>query len=238
MEKKNNKVYIARFCGSEVDALMETMEGKVVPICVENEGGSNYLSSVEVRPDYDGLGSEAAKMAARKNAMETMANHAFFFYGDSLDEVGESLSVLAKEPKDMEGFLRSERGVEGIEDCFADGRDRILIVESDEDTIGEMCSSGLIGTGSCEYGPDYEKRELSEMIIGDKAIRLLLTGGKGKVIAFDSPEVVYDNVFGSDFYSLFSRAKRRSLHRDDYSDDYGDDHGSGYGSDMDDDYYY
>lgn len=230
MEEKKQKVILARLCGAESDALMDTMEGKVVPICQDNVGGSNYLSSVAVNPNYDALGSEAAKMAARKNAMTTMGNHAFFFYGDSLDEVEYAISILAKEPKDMQGFLNAENGVAELEDCLADGREYLLVMEADADIVAEMCDTGLIGTGSCEYGPDYERTELNEMILGDEAIRRLIAG-KGKILAFDSPENVYENLFGSDFNALFggSSGKRRSLRRDDYDDDYGDDYGDDFG---------
>ena len=213
MEKRQEYIYLGRLY-DDIEKVQDAMAGGTDPICPENTGGSNYLSSVEVRPNYEALGSDAARNAARKNAMATMANHSFFFYGDNLDEIQRSISILAKEPRDMEGFLMSDRGVETIDDCFAADRTHMMVIKMPLETFEEMCATGLIGTGSCEYGPDYEKEELDEAILGDAALRRVFAG-EGEVVALDSPENVYEDLFGADFNALFSRSK--------------DDDGYGYG---------
>lgn len=230
MEKKQEFMYLGRLYGEDVEKVLDAMAGGTDPICPENTGGSNYLSSVEVKPDYSRFGSEVAKAAARKNAMATTARHSFFFYGDSLDAIQESISVLAKEPRDMEGYDMVDRGIETIDDCFAADRTHMMVIKLPLEKFDEMCATGLIGTGSCEYGTDYEKVELDEAILGDDAMRRIFAGD-GEVIALDSPEAVFDDLFGADFNALFSRGKRRTLSRDDYGDDgYGDDYSDDYGN--------
>ena len=222
-------MYLGRLCTEEDKERYDNAKvGGDGPICSDNDGGSNYLSSVDVRPNYDALGSDVARAVARKNAMATMARHSFFFYGDSLDVIQDSITTLAKEPRDMEGFNALDRGTETIDDCFAADRPHMMVIKMPLEKFEEMCNMGLIGTGSCEYGPDYAKVELDEAILGDDAMRRIFAG-EAEIVALDTPENVYEDVFGADYDALFSRGKRRTLRRDDYG--YGDDFGGGYGDD-------
>ena len=215
MGRNEEYVYLGRLYTEEsAERFSEAMEGGLDPIGEINTGGSNTLSSVAVVPDLDSLGSDVARDAARKNAENTMNRHSFFFRGDSLDAIQDAITILSKEPRDMEGFNNVDRGVESINDCFAADRTHVCLIRVRSDTFDWMCRMGLIGLGSCEYGRDFERVELDEAILGDDAIRRIIAG-EGEIIAFDSPQVVYEEVFGADYDSLFSRGKRRTLRRDD-----------------------
>ncbi|MBE5738638.1 MAG: hypothetical protein E7354_02810 [Clostridiales bacterium] len=219
MENKEEYIYLARLLTDDgADRLEDAMNGGTEQIGTINDGGSNFMSTVEVNPDYNSVGSEVARELLKQNAKDTMGCHSFFLYDDDLYLLEESISTLAKAPRDLEGYENLDSGRATKEDCFAADRPHLCIFKVPMEKFNTMCSEGLIGLGSGEYGTDYERVELNEAIVGDKGMRQILAE-PGSIVAFASPEKVYDDVFGVDYGSIFGGASRGRGGYDDYDFD-------------------
>lgn len=184
-------MFLGRLCGELDASRLEDVitrasddilhyDGQICSDVAENS--ETILSDVAVVLDK----KYANFPSANKCAEDTRKRNLYFMQATTLEEMGDALRTLAYQPVSEEAIYRIEDGTDTSEDYMGGDRVTALIVEMPDEKFEECVATGKIGVGNGTYEIDGETLMLPEAVVGESAIKEILSGNIGKVLRYDN----------------------------------------------------